>query len=153
MLEVKTATARDSIYIHNMDLKTHEDVWSAEEWDQINQSKCSIYVCYYLGRPISFMVLSPHIDSLHIAKLGTIPYRCRMGAASLLVGTAVDIAENQRMSKLTCTVSEFKLEKDSPTRYFLEAHDFKAVYTLPGQLEMYGSNFDQYLFEKKINAI
>ncbi len=163
--QLRKFTDKDANYVHDIDIKCFDNVWSREDWKAIsNNNQASTWVGCYRHVPISFLVMEQQsfvlpntdqqIQALHVHKLGVQEaFRHKGVGVRLLAFVHQQAKQHLEISWVTMSVPEWFVAPDGPKNClgWLQKYKFKAITTLPEPIHLYGNNYDHYLFGFKLN--
>jgi GNAT superfamily N-acetyltransferase len=160
MIKIRRGVKDDLHHLRDLDLKCYERppadfTW----WTQIADShQCGVFVACDQETPIGMFVFEvvnfkAHGKSgfnLHIHKLCVRENYRHKGIGSDLMEEASKECKSRRCTAVTITVPEYrclpKTYPDDDVSIWLARFNFEAISIMPEKLEMYGKEYDYYLF-------
>ncbi len=115
MLEMKPYCQGHLDFIHDIDIKSYDEVWEPE---QLHKAGSKIKVCVSDDEVIGFYLVDPVAKLGRVLKFGVKPSRRREGVGSFMLDQLILISLD--LETLSTVVSEFNL----PAQLFLKANFF-----------------------------
>ena len=159
MVEVRSAKNGDIIYLRKIDLQCHETEPNSPEWWKelsknpaggcivVAQSRIPIGFCAWEKQVFSFVEDETEITTLHFHKLCISEGFRKRGHGLRLLAAAYEEAIHLDCQYLSTTVPEFTLLQAGK---WLNSVGFEAKVVLPEKLNMYGREWDQIFFVRKV---
>lgn len=115
LYNVRGGRPEDANVLLDIDIKCFEVAWSPEEWSRIGHSQdYAIAVATYFGTPIGFVILRVVDGEVEIVKIAVKQARRRQGISHLLLASAVEFAQRNRIPTIFVVVPESTIYEDSP---------------------------------------
>ena len=157
-VNIRPATQGDIRFLYNLDLKSYETPPAPGQWwhKLIEAGQSSVCVVTHQRRPIGVIAwekqpinlpgIEAKVSSLHIYKLCVLEKLRRRGVGSMLLTECYKSARARCCPYLSMTIPSFMCEPEGDASKWLNNRMFEAKMILPDPLELYGREYDQYLF-------
>lgn len=133
LLNTRLASPNDSTDCADIDAKSFEIAWTAEEWydlvrDSYKESaERTVIVCCYYGTPIGLAVILDNGTECLIQKLAVKEQWRRHGAASVLLKDVIERAQDKRFKAVALVMPESFIYPDDKGDSTLAINWAKAV--------------------------
>ena len=161
MIHYRAATNKDLTHLRDIDLKCHEQMVSTHSWwseiEQNPESGCVVVCKTHV--PVGMIVWErqafklPNFDSkqttLHIHKLCVRKEFRNNKCGQKLLGYGYEEAVRLECPYMSISVPEYRCGKSAEhgdLGAWLNKQGFNATIILPTKIQMYGQDFDQFLF-------
>jgi len=153
MIEVRRATSRDMNALVDMDLKSHEYPWPAENWGTVIPHPETVIFIAQLGvKNVGFCVAQALSGELKILRMGTVQKARGSGVAKAIMRELNALANSLRSDTLTVLVPEIHCLPGHPddVSALLNKAGFQATEIIKDNFLMYGEQVDGFKFVKEL---
>ena len=156
MMKMIVASVKDLGTLKDIDLKTYHYPLAQDAWTYaLVDSPCTVYLVNYSRKAVAYAVVEPspcNEKNLRLQRCGVLRDFRGFGVAKFILRDVSQTAKDMLMTRVEVLIPEVHCLPGDPddVSLWLKFQGFRAASIIKNCFDMYGEDYDGFLFERSV---